>query len=83
MTGLRAGISAGQLNWPLAEPALFFFSIGPTVDTSGSAFVMANEIAVGVRAEMGIIVVEISRSQIGIDANNSTLITFLAGLVEK
>jgi hypothetical protein len=76
-------ISEGQLNRPFTKPASPFFIIGPAADASGIAFVLANEIAVGVRAEMGIIVVEISRSQIGIDANNPTLTTFLAGLVEK
>ena len=76
-------ISEGQLNRSFTKPASPFFIIGPAADASGVAFVVENEIAVGVRAEMGIIVVEISRSQIGIDANNPTLTTFLAGLVEK
>ncbi len=73
-------VSEGQLNRSFTKPAFPFFIIGPAADASGVAFVVENEIAVGVRAEMGIIVAEIRRSQIGIDANNRVLTAVLAGV---
>lgn len=42
---------------------------------------MENEIAVRVRAEVDIVVVEIGQPQIGVDAGNRTLTAVLAGVV--
>jgi len=73
-------ISEGQLNRSFTKPASPFFIIGPAADVSGAAFVVENESTVRVQAEMDIVVIEIRRSQIGIDANNRVLTAVLAGV---
>ena len=74
-------ISEGQLNRSFTKPAFPFFIIGPAADASGVVFVVENESTVRVQAEMGIVVIEIRRSQIGIDANNRVLtVAVLAGV---